>query len=74
MKATKSFGSTPTAGSEQRPSSVASIGVHYRPRQMAEHLRYPTPFAALTAQLQLLLDDREKVESHSLRLIEIPVC
>jgi len=39
-----------------------------------EHLRYSTPFAALAAQLQLLLDDSDKVESHSPRLIEIPVC
>ncbi|SCZ48733.1 sensor histidine kinase inhibitor, KipI family [Pseudomonas oryzihabitans] len=54
--------------------ALASIGVHYRPWQVAEHLRYPTPFAALAAQLQLLLDDSDKVESHSPRLIEIPVC
>ncbi|MBA1261180.1 5-oxoprolinase subunit PxpB [Pseudomonas oryzihabitans] len=54
--------------------ALASVGVHYRPWQVVEHLGYPTPFAALAAQLQLLLDDSDKVESHSPRLIEIPVC
>ncbi|WP_158890879.1 MULTISPECIES: 5-oxoprolinase subunit PxpB [unclassified Pseudomonas] len=54
--------------------ALASIGVHYRPWQVAEYLRYPTPFAALAAQLQLLLDDSDQVGSHSPRLIEIPVC
>lgn len=54
--------------------ALASIGVHYRPWQVVEHQRYLTPFAALAAQLQRLLDDSDKVESHSSRLIEIPVC
>ncbi|MDK8264891.1 5-oxoprolinase subunit PxpB [Pseudomonas oryzihabitans] len=54
--------------------ALASIGVHYRPWQVAEYLRYPTPFAALAAQLQSLLNDSDQVGSHSPRLIEIPVC
>ena len=60
----------------ERPGTLAlaSIGVHYRPWQVAEYLRYPTPFAALAAQLQSLLDDSDQVGSHSPRLIEIPVC
>lgn len=44
--------------------ALASVGVHYRPWQVVEHLRYPTPFAALATQLQLLLDDSDKVTRH----------
>lgn len=54
--------------------ALASIGVHYRPWQVADHPAYPTPFAALAAQLLALLDEGGAAASRPARLIEIPVC
>ncbi|MDQ7915697.1 5-oxoprolinase subunit PxpB [Pseudomonas sp. 102515] len=54
--------------------ALASIGVHYRPWQVAGRAGHPTPYAALGTRLMALLDEEGAAALRPSRLIELPVC